>query len=82
MAKRLGAVVKFKAGVTKAQAAEALAKLSAVLDFPAERWDYVPTGGRSSYGGQQVTAVKRAFKPEDAVHEYESDHGEPAWYIP
>jgi hypothetical protein len=75
--KRHGAVVVFKPGVTREQAARALASISDVLDFPKQSYRYVSVVPKGP-----IQSVTRPFKPEDAVHEYEDEHGSPVWYIP
>ena len=82
MAKRFGTVLVFKKGVSKQQAAQALAQLAAVVDFPTKAFDYVPIPGRDPRGARQTKMVERAFKHEDAVREYDDECGGPVWYIP
>lgn len=71
MAKRIGALVTFKAGVTRAQAAKALGALAGMID---ERITY-PSG---DYDRPVRTADPAAF-----IEEYDDRHGSgPVWYIP
>ena len=76
MAKRFGSVIVFKKGVTKAQAAKALATLAAVVDFPEKVYEYPRVGPR------QVKQVEVPFTHEHAVHDFDDEHGGPVWYIP
>lgn len=67
MAKKFGAVIVFREGVSREAAHEALQKLQALLD-PATIYDRVTHRPRpdSSLG----------------LKEFESDHGGPVWYLP
>ncbi len=75
--KRLGTVLVFKPGVSKVEAAKALASLKRVLEVPEKSHDYVgPVGrGLASY-------KERPFVFNDLVHEYDDEWGGPVWYIP
>jgi hypothetical protein len=79
MAKRMGSVIVFKPGVTKAQAAKALASLAAVVEFPETTFTYERVGAERD---RKVKMVKVPFTHDHAVHEYEDEHWTPAWYIP
>jgi hypothetical protein len=76
MAKRLGSVIVFKKGVTKEQAAKALASLAEVVEFPERSFTY------PSVGPKKVKLVEVPFTHEHAVHEYDEEYGGPVWYIP
>ena len=73
--KRIGTVVVFKAGVTQAQAADALRKIADVIDTP-------PTSYVRSDTTKHPRYVDVPFAFEHTIHEYNSDHGGPVWYIP
>jgi hypothetical protein len=76
--KRIGAVIKFKAHVTKEEAAFALEKLdglAGILDIPAQTSHFVKEG-------KGLKIEQRTFSYRDLIKDYESDHGEPVWYIP
>lgn len=77
--KRLGALIKFKPGVTKEKAAMALKAIQAVLDVPETTTRYVPAGTGT---GRSMRSETVPFKSEHLVHEYEDEHGGPVWYIP
>ena len=81
MAKRIGSVIVFKAGVSPAQAAKALEALRDVLDLPATSYRpvYVTTP-RGERGVPRYETVP--FKTEHLLNEYEEDHGSPVWYVP
>lgn len=89
MAIRHGAVIVFKKGVTKEEAARVLEKLRDVLDFPATTYKYEPTGKsgqvRNAWFGKgvrQVRQVEVPFETSHAIHEFEDEHGKPVFYIP
>ena len=86
--KRHGSVLVFKAGTTPEEAAVALAKIADVLDLPDEITKYVPDGTRvinDGMGDIETKVVRQVRVPHamtDEIHEFDDDHGGPAWYIP
>ena len=76
MAQRFGAVLKFKAGVERSEAIEALRKLKHLLDVPETVHDYK----RNSDGS--LRPVERPFTGKDLVQDYDDSYGGPVWYIP
>lgn len=86
MAKRLGAVIKFKEGVSKQQAIEALRTIKGVLDVPEKvlvRMVMCKSPAEAvANAGWVKESIYRPFTGNDLVKEYEADHGEPIWYIP
>lgn len=83
MAKRFGSVIVFKQGVTKEQAAKALASLAEVVEFPAKTYEYVPVEEKQARGAaRKVKMVEVPFAYAHAVHDFEDEHGSPVWYIP
>lgn len=79
MAKRIGSVIVFKKGVSKEQAAKALALLSEVAEFP-------KTTAKPTYftknGQKMVKYDDVPFEHSHAVNEYDDEYGGPVWYIP
>jgi hypothetical protein len=75
---RLGTVIKFKPGTTKAQAVEALMKIRGVVDFPKESIRWPDVDGPITMD----MMIREPFKLEDALHEYDDEWGHPTWYIP
>ena len=81
MAKRHGAVLVFKEGVTPSKAASALKKIADVLDLPKESFRTVEVG-RNRNGQRRVAFRPAPFKMADKVHEFDDEYGGPVWYIP
>ncbi len=79
MAKRLASVIRFKKGVTQAQAAKALASIAEVLDFPEKtaKPHYFKKDGQNMVRYEDVP-----FEPAHAVNEYEEEYGHPVFYVP
>lgn len=80
MAKRCGAVVVFKDGVTQAEAIAALKTIKHLLDVPTEITDYSKTEIRD--GQRWAVPVKRPYSGKDLVKEFDNEYGGPVWYIP
>ena len=79
--KRLGCLLRFKAGITKAQAGEVLRYLqeTGVLDLPEQT--QVPHYF-TEHGRRFVRYTERPFVTTDLVQEYYDEVGGPVWYIP
>lgn len=84
MARRLGAVIKFRQGVSKRQAIDALRLIRQVLDVPETVTDLrpAPHKRRPSDVRDPVEFYTRPLRGTDLIKEYEEEHGEPVWYIP
>ena len=70
MAHRLGIVLKFKPGVTKEQAAEALKKVADVAELPTHSTDPKTT---------RWVPIRSLM---DVIEEYDDTYGGPVWYTP
>lgn len=75
---RYGSVIKFKKGVTREQAAQAIAQIGhlielrkTVLEMPKGR-----TAARLEHCTERPATIN------DEVHEYDDQWGGPVWYIP
>jgi hypothetical protein len=81
---RHGALIVFKEGITKEEAASALAVIAPLLDLPEETT--VPVFAEMQQhrlGPKKVERFdKRPWKPEDAIQTFNPDHGWPTFYIP
>lgn len=84
--KRIGAVIVFRPGLSKEQAAELLGSIIDGLEVPATSFDLVHVKRYSDERLGMVNIAKevdRPFKTVDLVHEYDDKHGSgPVWYIP
>lgn len=72
-AMRLGTVIVFKKGVTKAQALAALSALNDVVE-PGRWIDYPEKNGRPNYS----TPIPVTYR----IEEFDEDTGGPVWYVP
>ncbi len=81
MADRIGSLITFKAGVTNAQAAAALERMSDVLDVPEMTTDYVtvitPPGECN-----RAVPIETPFEMSDIISYWDDEMGGPVWYIP
>jgi len=80
MARRNGAVITFKYGVSREEAIAALRTIKHLLDVPAEITDYSKTEVRD--GQRWAIPVKRPYTGKDLVKEFDDEYGGPVWYIP
>lgn len=82
---RYGTTIVFKAGITKEEAAAALAVIAPFLDLPEEA--RVPVYAEMQthrLGAKKVERYeKRSFTTDDLVHTFDDDHHcWPTFYIP
>lgn len=82
---RFGTTIVFKEGITKEEAAAALAVIAPFLDTPTETPVpvYAPMQ-EHRLGPKKVDRMdRRPFKVDDLVHEFDDDHNcWPVFYIP
>jgi len=76
--KRFGTVLKFKKGVTREQAAQALAKISDLIELRKSVVE-MPKGRTVA---RLEHCIERPATINDEVHEYDDEYGGPVWYIP
>ncbi len=74
--KKIGAVIVFKAGVSRQAAAKALAALAHVVELPETVIDFGPRLGLKRC---KATPEEAAFS---VLKEFDPDHGNPVFYIP
>ncbi len=84
---RIGALLKFKPGVTKTEAAMALNGIRNLLDVPYNVARTTPDTQAALNAGQTVRYRpdhwwQEPFKMTDIIEEYDNNEGSPVWYIP
>ncbi len=84
---RLGVVLTFKKGVSKAAAVMALNQIRTVLDLPYNVARTTPDTQAALDAGQTVRYRpdhwwQEPFKMTDIIEEYDDNEGSPVWYIP
>lgn len=74
--KRLGTVLVFKDGISREQAAKAIASLKDIVELPEQGIDV----------GSRLGLKKAKRTPEQAasskIYEFDPRYGQPVWYIP
>lgn len=76
--KRFGTVIRFKEGVTREEAVEALYAISHLIEIPHSRQTTIQEGANL----RGLVAPSLDDLVGDIIREYDDNEGGPIWYIP